>query len=142
MTSQMPNRTFKNQKFAHSWTREDFFFAQLVPDVRALSRFKNVLIWADSMSQYETAANVKILVGNKCDRSEERAVSTAQGEELASKLGCRFYETSAKTSINCEDAFLNVANECFDKGLYITPNGQPLKLDPTPAPTESSQCPC
>ncbi|KAL4252681.1 P-loop containing nucleoside triphosphate hydrolase [Abortiporus biennis] len=46
-----------------------------------------------------------ILVGNKTDLLSERLVSTQEGQELASQLGCKFFETSAKLDINVTEAF-------------------------------------
>jgi GTPase KRas protein len=49
-----------------------------------------------------------ILVGNKCDKVMERAVSREEGMDLAKKLNCEFVETSAKTCVNVERAFYTV----------------------------------
>ncbi|OHT05935.1 small GTP-binding protein [Tritrichomonas foetus] len=46
-----------------------------------------------------------VLLGNKCDMVGDRQVSSEKGRELANKIGCEFYETSAKTGINIKDAF-------------------------------------
>lgn len=49
-----------------------------------------------------------ILVGNKCDRSQEREVSKDEGIALARSFGCSFMETSAKTAHNVELLFANL----------------------------------
>ena len=41
-----------------------------------------------------------ILVGNKCDLSDERAVKSAVGQNLAREWNCSFFETSAKDRTN------------------------------------------
>jgi len=46
-----------------------------------------------------------ILVGSKCDLEAEREVAKAEGQELANKWSCPFFETSAKTSVNVEEVF-------------------------------------
>ena len=47
-----------------------------------------------------------VLVGNKCDLSDQRAVSTDQGQQMADKIGdCGFVESSAKTNTNVEVIF-------------------------------------
>ena len=48
-----------------------------------------------------------MLVGNKSDRAEQRCVSTAEAMQLARGFGndCPFFETSAKTGTNIEEAF-------------------------------------
>ena len=46
-----------------------------------------------------------ILVGNKKDMEESRAVSYEEGKEFASKYGIPFFETSAFTGENVSTAF-------------------------------------
>jgi GTPase KRas protein len=52
-----------------------------------------------------------MLVGNKCDRVTERAVSFQEGSALAKELGCDFLEASAKNCINVERAFFDVVRQ-------------------------------
>lgn len=49
-----------------------------------------------------------MLVGNKCDKAVERAVSAQEGQHLARDLGCQFVEASAKNCVNVEKAFYDV----------------------------------
>eukprot|EP01103_Thecamoeba_quadrilineata_P005065 TRINITY_DN14918_c0_g1_i1.p1 TRINITY_DN14918_c0_g1~~TRINITY_DN14918_c0_g1_i1.p1 ORF type:complete len:191 (-),score=47.31 TRINITY_DN14918_c0_g1_i1:162-734(-) len=50
-----------------------------------------------------------ILVGNKSDlKPELRQVEKSRGEELASKLGCPFFESSAKENRNVSEAFMGL----------------------------------
>lgn len=53
----------------------------------------------------------KILIGNKCDWEEKRAVSTERGQELANELKVPFMEVSAKGNINVEKAFYTLASD-------------------------------
>ena len=46
--------------------------------------------------------------GNKCDCSE-RVVDRVDGEHLAHQYGVSYMETSAKTGLNVEQAFVEVA---------------------------------
>jgi len=47
-----------------------------------------------------------VLVGNKADLTDQRVISTEQGDELAKKFGnCAFLEASAKTRTNVELIF-------------------------------------
>jgi hypothetical protein len=41
-----------------------------------------------------------VLVGNKCDLTDQRVITSEQGEALAQKFNCRFIEASAMTKIN------------------------------------------
>eukprot|EP00049_Salpingoeca_infusionum_P015123 m.290260 g.290260 ORF g.290260 m.290260 type:complete len:966 (+) comp15816_c0_seq16:132-3029(+) len=45
-----------------------------------------------------------VLVGNKVDLEHERVVSTVEGQRLAEQLNIPFIETSAKTSMNVQEA--------------------------------------
>ena len=46
-----------------------------------------------------------VIVGNKVDLTDDRQVTTTEGEKMAKKLGCSFLETSAKSGENVRDAF-------------------------------------
>lgn len=63
------------------------------------------------MEQHATEGVNKILIGNKCDWEEKRAVSTEQGETLAKELGIPFLEVSAKSNINIDKAFYSLASD-------------------------------
>lgn len=56
----------------------------------------------------------KVLVGNKCDLEVYRQVSTSEGLELAKELSCSFFETSAKTRYNVEEAVEALVRETWD----------------------------
>jgi len=52
-----------------------------------------------------------VLVGNKCDLTDQRVITTEQGEALAQKFGCRFIEASAMTKINIEQIFQGLVKQ-------------------------------
>lgn len=52
-----------------------------------------------------TPQPVKIVAGNKCDLSEARCISSAEGLAWAKQHGCGFMETSAKVMVNVEETF-------------------------------------
>ena len=51
----------------------------------------------------------KILIGNKSDWTEKRAITAEQGQELANELGIKFMETSARVNDGVEEAFFTLA---------------------------------
>jgi len=52
-----------------------------------------------------------MILGNKCDMNDRRQVSKERGEQLAIEYGIKFMETSAKASINVEEAFFTLARD-------------------------------
>ena len=56
-----------------------------------------------------------ILVGNKCDLTESRAVTTEEGNEIAESLGIQYFETSAKDNINIKQTFDALVDEISEK---------------------------
>jgi hypothetical protein len=57
-----------------------------------------------------------MLIGNKVDKSQ-RVVSREIGERLARDFQISFLETSAKTGLNVELAFMATAQALIDKQL-------------------------
>lgn len=53
----------------------------------------------------------KILIGNKCDCQDQRAISYEEGEALAKEYSIHFYETSAKQDLNVEKSFITIATD-------------------------------
>ncbi|KAK8247916.1 ATP synthase regulation protein NCA2-domain-containing protein [Phyllosticta capitalensis] len=81
----------------------------LVYDVTDERSFNNIRTWFSNVEQHATEGVNKILIGNKCDWEEKRAVSTEQGQALADELGIPFLEVSAKSNINVDKAFYSLA---------------------------------
>jgi putative ribosome biogenesis GTPase RsgA len=52
-----------------------------------------------------------VLVGNKADLTKDRDVSTQEGQHLAQQWGCPFFEASAKTRCNVDEAFFELVRK-------------------------------
>ena len=67
--------------------------------------FNHVASWLEEMrEQADGNNNITImLVGNKSDLGQRRAVSTEEGEQFAKENGLAFMETSARTRHNVEE---------------------------------------
>ena len=74
--------------------------------------FQEVEVFHRDLTRIKGTLNVPVVIcGNKCDLEEKRVVSKTEGEELAQKLNCIFFETSALANINIENAFRALVKE-------------------------------
>lgn len=84
--------------------------AIVVYDVTSVSSFNRAQAWIKELLQQANSQMVICLAGNKADMaSEKRAVSREDGKEHSEEHGLLFTETSAKTGLNVEDMFINLA---------------------------------
>ena len=65
--------------------------------------------WLREVNCYATDETCKLLVGNKCDKVEDKKVSFDDAKAFADKLSIPLLETSAKNADNVEKAFLTMA---------------------------------
>ena len=61
-----------------------------------------------------------MILGNKCDMEDKRAISRERGEAIAHQHGIRFFETSAKANINVERAFYELTEAILDKQSKVS----------------------
>lgn len=69
----------------------------------------DIRTWHGNIEQHASEGVNKILIGNKSDWTDKKAVSEEQGRELANELGIKFMETSAKVNEGVEEAFFTLA---------------------------------
>eukprot|EP01116_Phalansterium_solitarium_P008507 TRINITY_DN22417_c0_g1_i1.p1 TRINITY_DN22417_c0_g1~~TRINITY_DN22417_c0_g1_i1.p1 ORF type:complete len:185 (-),score=47.84 TRINITY_DN22417_c0_g1_i1:325-879(-) len=78
----------------------------LVYSIIAQSTFNDLPDLRDQILRVKDKDEVPmVLVGNKCDLTDQRVISTEQGDELAKKFGSAFLEASAKTRTNVDLIF-------------------------------------
>ena len=83
----------------------------LVYDITNAKSFDNIAKWLRNIQEHANEDVEKMILGNKCDMNDRRQVSKERGEELAIEYGIKFMETSAKASINVEEAFFTLARD-------------------------------
>ncbi|XP_024409665.2 ras-related protein Rab-37 isoform X4 [Desmodus rotundus] len=83
----------------------------LLYDITNKSSFDNIRAWLTEIHEYAQRDVVILLLGNKADVSSGRVIRSEDGEMLAREYGVPFMETSAKTGMNVELAFLAIAKE-------------------------------
>jgi len=119
----------------------------LVYDVTDDKSFANIRNWIRNIEQHASENVNKILIGNKCDLVDKKVIDTARGKALADEYGIKFMETSAKNSINVDDAFTTLARD-IKKRLIDTaeqqqpqdPNTIKVKNGNNPKPTRRKCC--
>ncbi|KAL8609371.1 Ras-related protein Rab-43 [Nucella lapillus] len=80
-------------------------------DITQRPTFDNVPGWQEDVRRYTDNHTVQLLLGNKNDMEELRAVRREEGLILAKENNMDFLETSAKDNTNIDDAFLRMAKE-------------------------------
>jgi len=94
----------------------------LVYDVTDEKSFGNIRNWIRNIEQHATESVNKMLIGNKCDMVDKKVIETERGQALADEYSIKFMETSAKNSINVDQAFINLAQD-IKKRLIDSDNG-------------------
>ncbi|XP_068169643.1 ras-related protein Rab-8B-like [Antennarius striatus] len=106
----------------------------LVYDICNEKSFENIKNWIRNIEEHASSDVEKIILGNKCDMTDRRQVSKDRGEKLAIDYGIKFLETSAKSSLNVEEAFYTMGRDILHNlSSKTTDNsaggsGKPLKI--------------
>ncbi|KAL7713946.1 Sphingomyelin phosphodiesterase [Entamoeba marina] len=93
----------------------------VVYSVIDLQTFQNVRQWLQEIERYASETVIKLLIGNKCDMEDDRAVTVEQGQELANSLNVSFMEASAKKSLNVDELFNKIATDIMKNLTPTTP---------------------
>lgn len=103
----------------------------------------DIRTWFSNVEQHASEGVHKILIGNKCDWEEKRAISTEQGQQLANDLGIPFLEVSAKNNINVEEAFYSLASDIkkvMDNSKAEQSDSQNISIEQTRSQSNSPRC--
>jgi len=88
--------------------------ALIVYDITRRTTFDSLTRWLDELTTHSDTTVARMLVGNKCDLENIRAVSVEDGKNLAEAQGLFFMETSALDSTNVIKAFEIVIREIYN----------------------------
>ena len=84
----------------------------LVYDVTNQKSFNTIKEeWVKEIDRYTSGDVNKLLVGNKCDLTDEKVVHFTAAKAYADQLDITLLETSAKNATNVEQAFMTMAAE-------------------------------
>ncbi|CAF0712502.1 unnamed protein product [Adineta steineri] len=87
----------------------------LMYDITNEESFNAVQDWCTQIKMYSWDNAQVVLVGNKCDLEQDRAVSLERGQRLADQLGLEFFETSAKENVNVKVVFERLVDIILEK---------------------------
>ncbi|KAK8651269.1 hypothetical protein V6N13_140877 [Hibiscus sabdariffa] len=87
--------------------------AMLVYDMTKRQSFDNMVRWLEELRGHADKNMVVMLIGNKCDLGNLRAVPREDAQEFAQRENLFFMETSALESTNVETAFLTILTEIY-----------------------------
>ncbi|XP_034708741.1 ras-related protein RABA3-like [Vitis riparia] len=87
--------------------------AMLVYDITKRQTFDHVARWVEELRAHADTSIVIMLVGNKADLVDQRAVPSEDAVEFSEDQGLFFSETSALNGDNVETAFFRVLEEIY-----------------------------
>ena len=96
--------------------------AILVFDLTNRETFDLIKRWVDDINENNKSNTSKLLFGNKSDLLNGRQVLREEAEKLASDIGCKYIEGSAKTGDNINEALDEIAKISYEH--YLTSEGR------------------
>ena len=124
--------------------------ALLVYDISKASSFQHVEKWTKKLKEFGDPNITTLLIGNKCDLTELRAVQKEEAVEYAQKHNMGFLEASALDSTNIDLAFQKLVATVYQQLSSIIPKddeknkkkvekGEPVNLE-TKVPEVKKGC--
>lgn len=95
--------------------------ALLVYDITKLHTYNDIQSWVHELSSRVGEGLMLVLVGNKCDLDQCRAVARDVAQQYAASIGAIFLETSAMDETGIEEMFEIVATEMLRKADEVDP---------------------
>ena len=88
----------------------------LVADSTDMKSFQNIPDWVTEVSKYVPEDTYKILLINKADvEDEEKVITKEMIKKFQEDLGIVAIETSAKTGLNVDEAFIQITKHLLEK---------------------------
>ena len=86
----------------------------LVYDITNYESFDKINNWIENII-YKAPKLKMVLVGNRCELSNQRKVSIEEAEYFANKYNIKFFEASPKDGTNVNEVFYYLANEIYQE---------------------------
>ncbi|XP_017008993.2 ras-related protein Rab-21 [Drosophila takahashii] len=116
--------------------------ALLVYDITDQDSFQKVKSWVRELRQMRGTEIALIIVGNKTDLEEQRAVAHEDALQYARTVGAEHMETSAKENEGVAELFDLLTHLMLEQLSQREPDGAPLRLEypDTGGPSHSEDC--
>ena len=108
----------------------------LVFDLTNRETLKLIDYWAECFKKNNRDNIGLILFGNKTDLEEDRDISYEEGKKLGDKLGCKYYEGSAKTGENIELVMNEIATLSYTEWKKTEENRDSIRISAASAEQE------
>ena len=121
----------------------------LVYDITRKETFDNIDKWFSELKNSSNGDITAILIGNKCDLSNERKVTTEEAQKKAKLLNMAFMETSAFDGSNIDKAFSELVNNVYQKNkqnfnneikVILEDKGEEINQQGTEEKKKNSNC--
>jgi small GTP-binding protein len=86
----------------------------LVYDTTNFESFRNLERWLQEVKDNAEKGYVGLLIGNKCDLIDQRAVKKEEALSFAQSNGLIFMESSARKDMNIKEAFDKILTQIFE----------------------------
>ena len=82
-------------------------------DLTKPKTFQSVRRWVTAVEQNCEEGIATMLIGTKCDLTDDRAVTREEAEQLAAEHNMTYFETSARGNINIQEAFSEMIDAVY-----------------------------
>ncbi|XP_074559924.1 ras-related protein Rab5A-like [Curcuma longa] len=114
--------------------------AVVVYDITNAATFTRAKKWVQELQAQGSSNTIIALAGNKADLIEARQVTTEEAQTYAQENGLFLMETSAKTAINVNDVFYEIAKRLTQVKPVQNPQGMILTGRPDDKTVAAASC--